>query len=172
MNGEYIKRMDDDRFLGLTLGTVEDVFKNAGAAVPAPEVLKKIALLVKTRISTLAEIPEKIGFLAALQDYDTELYCHKKMKTDREISLKALGIIEKAFGDSPEVKENFVSDKIYEFLLGVAAENELKNSQLLWPLRTAVSGLPATPGGATELAEILGYDETMRRIADGIARLS
>lgn len=172
MNGEYIKRMDDDRFLGLTLGTVEDVFKNAGAAVPAPEVLKKIALLVKTRVSTLAEIPEKIGFLAALQDYDTELYCHKKMKTDREISLKALGIIEKAFGDSPEVKENFVSDKIYEFLLGVAAENELKNSQLLWPLRTAVSGLPATPGGATELAEILGYDETMRRIADGIARLS
>ncbi len=172
MNGEYIKRMDEDRFLGLTLDTVKKVFEDAGTEVPSPETLRKIALLVKTRISTLAEIPEKISFIAKLPDYDTELYCHKKMKTDREISLASLKIIEEAFENDPSVKDDFVSDKIYEFLLGVAASKELKNSQLLWPLRTAVSGLPATPGGATELAEILGYDETLRRIRDGISRLS
>jgi len=172
MNGEYIKRMDDEKFLSMTLDTVKKVFEDANAPVPSPEVLKKIALLVKTRISTLAEIPEKTGFLAKLPDYDNELYVHKKMKTDTEISLKSLKVTEEAFEASSEIKANWNSQAIYEFLIGVAEKNELKNSQILWPLRTAVSGLPATPGGATELAEILGYDETMRRIKDGIKRLT
>ncbi len=172
MNGEYIKRMDDEKFLPMTLDTVKKVFEDANVAVPDSDILKKIALLVKTRINTLAEIPEKIGFLAVLPDYDNELYVHKKMKTDREISLQSLKVTEEAFEASPSVKDNWNSQAIYEFLIGVAEKNGLKNSQILWPLRTAVSGLPATPGGATELAEILGYDETMRRIKDGIKRLS
>lgn len=48
---------------------------------------------------------------------------------------------------------------------------EMKNGQVLWPVRTALTGKQFTPGGAIEIAYILGKDESLRRIAIGIERL-
>ena len=53
----------------------------------------------------------------------------------------------------------------------LAKENGLKNGQILWPVRTALSGKPSSPGGATELAVILGKEETLKRISTGIELL-
>ena len=167
MNGEYIRRMDDGAFAELAGPYIEKVL--GGKATP--ELTRKLALLIKPRISIFSEIPSKIGFLAELPDYSTEIYVHKKMKTDEAVSLEALKLLEEALPSGGFAERGFSSPELYEYLCGLAAERGLKNSQLLWPLRTAVSGLAATPGGATELAEILGYEETMRRIRDGISRL-
>ena len=168
MNGEYIRRMDDDAFVKLAEPCISAVLTDKAT----PALVQKLALLIKPRINILSEIPDKIGFLAELPDYSTEIYVHKKMKTDEAVSLEALKLLSDSLGERPDfAQDGFVSQELYEYLCGLAAEHGLKNSQILWPLRTAVSGLAATPGGATELAEILGYDETMRRIGDGIRRL-
>lgn len=48
---------------------------------------------------------------------------------------------------------------------------EMKNGQVLWPVRTALTGKQSTPGGAIEVAYILGKDESLRRIQTGIEKL-
>ena len=61
---------------------------------------------------------------------------------------------------------------VQELGFGLAAANELKNGRIMWPVRVAVSGKPTTPGGAVELCQILGRDETLRRIRLGIEQLT
>lgn len=48
----------------------------------------------------------------------------------------------------------------------------IKSGQMFWPVRIAVSGQLVTPGGAAEIAEVLGKEETIARIKTGIERLS
>ena len=67
--------------------------------------------------------------------------------------------------------EDFTNDVLYETLMNFVKEAGIKNSQVLWPIRTAVSGKQMTPGGATEIMEIIGKDETLRRIRIGIEKL-
>ena len=55
--------------------------------------------------------------------------------------------------------------QLYECLMGLAKSMEFKNGQILWPVRTALSGKPSSPGGATELAVILGKEETIRTVS-------
>ena len=129
---------------------------------------KKIADLCKTRIEVFPDIPEKIDFFEALPEYDTAMYTHKKMKTNSENSLVALTELYDALSrlDSFNIAdvENVVKDYV--------AEKEIKNGQALWPLRTAVSGKQMTPGGAYEIMEILGKEESLNRIRTGIAMLT
>jgi glutamyl/glutaminyl-tRNA synthetase len=47
----------------------------------------------------------------------------------------------------------------------------MKNGQMLWPLRTALSGKPSTPGGAFDIADILGKEESISRIKIAIDKL-
>jgi glutamyl-tRNA synthetase len=47
----------------------------------------------------------------------------------------------------------------------------VKNGIVLWPVRTAVSGKSFTPGGAYEIADIIGKAETIKRIKIGIEKL-
>ena len=51
-------------------------------------------------------------------------------------------------------------------------EKGCKNGYVMWPIRTAVSGKQMTPGGATELMEVLGKEESLARIRKGIELLS
>ena len=67
--------------------------------------------------------------------------------------------------------EDFTNDVLYETLMNFVKEAGIKNSQVLWPIRTAVSGKQMTPGGATEIMEIIGKEETLRRIRIGIEKL-
>ena len=93
------------------------------------------------------------------------------MKTDREISLRALKLTRDLILRNDELEHEWTSPKLYEAFCLLASENEMKNSQILWPVRTALSGREVSPGGATELAEILGRGETMKRIEAGISKL-
>ena len=89
------------------------------------------------------------------------------MKTNEEISLNAL----KKLLPVLESTENWDNNTIYAEMTTLAKENEMKNGQILWPLRTALSGQPTSPCGASELAVLLGKDETIARIKSGIFRL-
>jgi len=127
-----------------------------------------IARILQPRTEVLSEIPEKLGFLNELADYNLDIYVHKKMKTTFENSLESL----KAAVPVLEGLLEWNGPSLHDALMALASELGIKNGQMLWPLRTALSGWEVTSGGAMEIAEILGRDESMRRIGIGIERLT
>ena len=162
MNGEYIKKMAEDEFFKKALPYIDEAVKTPGAD------RKKIAAMVQTRINFFKEIPALLDFIDDLPEYDAELYVHKKMKTDREISLTALNEARDRF----EKLTDWSEEALYNECLESVARLGVKNGQLFWPVRTALSGKPSSPCGATELAALLGKDESLRRIGVGIAKLT
>ena len=161
MNGEYMKAMDDDKFYEMALPYLKQV-------ITKDLDLRKIAGMVKTRIEVLPDIADLIDFFEAVPEYDIAMYTHKKMKTNPEISLEVLEKILPVL----EGTEDYSNDAMYELLCGFAKENGYKNGQILWPVRTALSGKQMTPAGATEILEILGKEESIRRIKAAIEKLS
>ena len=160
MNGEYLKAMDFDRFYEMA----EPYLKEA---VTKDYDLKKIAAMVKTRIEIFPDIKEHVDFFDALPDYDVAMYTHKKMKTNAETSLAAL----KDLLPRLEAQEDYTNDALYATLTVYVEEKGYKNGYVMWPVRTAVSGKQMTPGGATELMEVLGKEESLARIRRGIEML-
>ena len=161
MNGEYIKAMDFDKFYEMALPYIKEV-------ITKEMDFEKIAAMVKTRIEVFPDIKEHIDFLEALPEYDVEMYTHKKMKTNAETSLEVLTEILPKL----EAQDDYSNDALYAMLCDFVAEKGVKNGYVMWPIRTAVSGKQMTPGGATELMELLGKEESIARIKAGIALLS
>jgi len=160
MNGEYIKAMDFDTYYEMAKPYIDEVVKS--------EVDKrKLAEWVKTRIEVFPDIKELIDFVDELPEYDIEMYTHKKMKTNAESSLLVLKDILPIL----EEQEDFSNDALYSTLLKYIEEKGYKNGYVLWPVRTAVSGKQMTPAGATELMELFGKEETIKRIKAGIVKL-
>ena len=160
MNGEYIKAMDFDKFYDMALPFVKE-------AVKKDLNLEKIAGMVKTRIEVFPDIPALIDFFEAVPEYDVSMYTHKKMKTNPEISLEVLNKVIPVL----EGFDNYTNDALYELLCGFAKENGYKNGQVLWPVRTALSGKQMTPAGATEILEVLGKEESMKRLHAAVEKL-
>ena len=161
MNGEYIKAMDFDCFYQMAEPYIKEV-------VTKDYDLKKIATLVKTRIEIFPDIKDHIDFFEQLPEYDIAMYTHKKMKTNAETSLEVLTEILPRL----EAQEDYSNDALYAMLCDYVAEKGCKNGYVMWPIRTAVSGKQMTPGGATEIMEILGKEESLARIRKGIELLS
>ncbi|MBO5425997.1 MAG: glutamate--tRNA ligase [Lachnospiraceae bacterium] len=161
MNGEYIKAMDDERFYEMALPYINEV-------ITKPVDTKKIASMIKSRIEVFTDIKDQIDFFEAVPEYSIEMYTHKKMKTNAENSLVLL----KEVLPILEGMSSFDNDSLFEALSVFAKEHEYKTGFVMWPLRTAVSGKQATPGGATELMSVLGKEETITRIKAAIEKLS
>ena len=160
MNGEYIKAMDDDKFYEMALPYVKQV-------ITKDLDLKMIMDMVKTRIEVFPEIPELIDFFEEMPDYDIEMYTHKKMKTNSENSLEVLEELLPILEGQEDYSVDALHDKVFEYI----AKKECKNGQALWPLRTAVSGKQMTPAGAFEIMNVIGKDESIKRIKIGIEKL-
>ena len=160
MNGEYMKAMDEDKFYEIALPYIKQV-------ITKDLDLKKIAHMAKTRIEVLPDIPALIDFFEAVPEYDVSMYTHKKMKTNPEISLEVLEKILPVL----ETQEDYSNDALYELLCNFAKENGYKNGQVLWPIRTALSGKQMTPAGATEILEVLGKEESLKRIQAAVEKL-
>lgn len=161
-NGEYIKAMPPEKFAEIAEPYIRQVIKNPSVSA------KDLAALTQTRCQVLSEIPEKLDFFDELPDYDMALFSNKKMKTDPENALQTL----KAVRDTLENLDNWTQEGIHAALFGLVESLGVKNGIVLWPARVAVSGKMSTPGGAVEICAILGKDESLRRIQDGIERLS
>ena len=161
MNGEYLKAMDFDRFYEMARPYIEEV-------VTRDCDRKKIAALVKTRIEILPDIREQIDFFEAVPEYDVAMYTHKKVKTDPQKALEVL----KELLPILENQGDFSNDALFETLKAFAGEKGYKIGYVMWPIRTAVSGKQNTPGGATEIMEVLGKEESLKRIRAGVEKLS
>jgi len=160
-NSEYIRALTPDEFAGIAKPYIAKAIKTDRISADA------VASILQARCEKLSDIPGKIGFFEALPEYETELYVHKKSKTDKTISLDMLRAAETALSALPD----FTYEAVHDALVTLAEKLGVKNATLMWPLRIAVSGMAVTPGGAVELCWILGRDETLRRISDGIMRL-
>ena len=154
LNGEYVKALTDEEFFALARPFLEK------SKVNGVFDLKKIAKLLHSRVDVLGEIPEKIDWLAELTPYDLALFDNKKNKTSADVAKDLL----------PKIKEiiltidEFENDKIFATLSEKAGELGVKSGAIFWVLRIAITGQSVTPGGATELASLLGKEETVKRI--------
>ncbi|QOV20446.1 glutamate--tRNA ligase [Blautia liquoris] len=160
MNGEYIRKMDDEVFYKKALPYLKSVLKRDYD-------FRKIASMVKTRIEVLPEIPEMVDFFEKVPEYDVSMYEHKKMKTNQKTSLVVLKEVLPLIQD----QENFSNDALFDILRAYAKEQGYKTGYVMWPIRTALSGKQMTPAGATEILEILGKDESAARITAAIEKL-
>ena len=160
MNGEYIKAMDNEKFYEMALPYVKEV-------ITKDLDLNMIMDMVKTRIELFPEIPEMIDFFEEMPDYDIEMYTHKKMKTNSENSFEVLEELLPILEGTDDYSVDGLHDLVFEYI----AKKECKNGQALWPLRTAVSGKQMTPAGAFEIMNVIGKDETIKRIKIGIEKL-
>ena len=160
MNGEYMKKMDDDKFYEMALPYLkETITKDLD--------FHKIAAMVKTRIEVFPDIKDHVDFFEKVPEYETSMYVHKKMKTNEETSLQVLSEVQPLL----EAQEDFSNDALFEMLSAYAKEHGYKVGYVMWPIRTALSGKQMTPAGATEILEVLGKEESLVRIQAAIAKL-
>ena len=162
LNGEYIRELSEDDFYAHALPYLEK------SAVYGKFDLKKIAKLLHGRVEALGEIPEKIDWIVSLPEYDLALFDNKKNKTDREVAKTLL----------PEIKawleeiDDFSNDNLFTALSEKAKEKGVKSGSVFWVMRIAITGMAVTPGGATEIAELLGKTETLARIDKSLGYLT
>jgi len=160
-NSEYIRAMPPQEFAEAAEPYIKKTIKNEEISTSA------VANILQARCEKLSDIPAKIDFIDKLQDYDTELFVHKKSKTDKAVSQDMLTHAHNAF----EHLENWTIEAIHGLLLALAEKLGVKNATLMWPLRIAISGRAVTPGGAVEICYILGRGEVLRRINIGLENL-
>ena len=162
INFEYIKALSPEAFAEKAKAVIgEDLL----AEIENADLLCRN---LQPRTEVLGEIPDQLGFIREVPDYDNELYCNKKMKTDPATALEALQIL-------LPVLEG-VTDWSPETIFAACAERcaalEKKNGWLLYPLGIALAGTRSTPGGGTDLAVILGREKTLERVKKAIEKLS
>ena len=160
-NGEYIRKMSDEEFLVHAKPYFEEIA--AGQA----ELYPLLTEILKPRITRFPQISEKLVFIPALPDYDTELYVHKKSKTTLEGSLEMLPLCKERLTSVSD----WTADGLRDSLSQMAESMEVKNALVMWPLRIAITGTAVTPGGAIEALLLLGKDESLRRVDAGIQKL-
>lgn len=160
LNSEYFKAMSDEEFYELALPYIKEVISKDLDFV-------KIAKMVRTRIEVFTDIKDHIDFFETLSDYDIEMFNNKKSKCNKEIALSILQEVLPIL----EGVDDYSNDNLYAVLTDYAAKKEYKTGLVMWPIRTAVSGKQMTPGGATELMELIGKEESVSRIKKGIEKL-
>ena len=160
-NSEYIRAMSPEDFAKAAEPYIRQSVKNPAYDAAA------IAALLQQRTEVLTDIPEKVDFFDELPEYDTELFVHKKSKSDKDSSKDVLQKIIPIFEALPAWDD----EHIMGAMVGLAEAMEAKNAKVMWPVRIAAAGKAVTPGGAVEICRILGKDETLRRLNVAIEKL-
>lgn len=162
MNAEYTRRLDPGAFTSYA----EPYYEKAGIERMDREILCRI---LQPRVERFDQIPEMVDFLAKLDEsYPLDMYTNKKSKTNPEVAKNVLDIAITALEGLDEWRER----EVHDVLLGLAEKNGFKNGTMLWPVRIALAGRQVTPGGAIEIAVLLGREEGLRRLSLGRARLN
>ena len=161
-NWEYIRKMDFDKYLAMVTPWFDQVLAGKGIDY------RRLAQLMQERTEVFNRVPDMVKFLGELPEYDIDLYTHKKMKTNPEVAKAALEMVKPII----ESIDNWTEETIHDVLMAAIAQAGLKNGAVLWPLRIAISGQASTPGGAIEIAWLLGKAETLRRLDAGLAKLA
>lgn len=163
MNGEYLRKMTPDQFTD----TVKPWVLKALPHLNDNKTINKIASMIQKRTDVLGEVPASLDFLAKINTIDPDLYYHKRMKSEKDSAAEILPVALEAI----ENLEDWNHDGIYGCLSETAKLLQVKNGKLMWPVRIALTGKAVTPGGAIEIADILGKEETIKRIKSAIRQL-
>lgn len=161
LNSEYLKEMSFEEFNEIATPYYEK------SEIQGKYDYMKLSKLLKDRVEILSEIPEKVNFLMHFGEFDTAMFEHKKMKITKEIALNALKKCQEIL---PAV-ENWTDENLKALLMETAQQMQIKTGQIFLPLRLAITAAASTPGGATEMAELLGKEETLKRLAFSIELL-
>ena len=154
LNGEYLKAMTPDEFYKVSLPYILKI--KAGGKFNDYE----ISRLMQTRVDVLSDIPEKIDFLVDFDEYDVNMYVHQKMKVDFNVAKRALKVVFDALAGL----DDWTEDAIKDAMKSSAEANGMKGGQVMFSVRVALTGQPSTPGGAVEMAVVLGKEESLRRL--------
>lgn len=160
MNGCYIRNLSAEDFHKLAMPWYEKCLTRKVD-------LEFLSKVLQPRVETLGDICTNTDFIEQLPDYDISLFCNKKMKTDETVAKEALLA-------ASEVLKNtsvWTNESLFAALKELAEAKGLKNGQILYPVRIALSGKETTPGGATELAVVLGKEETLKRMTTALEKL-
>lgn len=160
-NGEYIRKMSPEEFTSYAMPYYKE-------AVTSRELhWDKLCGILQQRVTRFTQIPEMIDFFDKLPEYDAEMFVNKKSKTN----LENAPVMLKAVTDRLTALESWDKDSIHDCLINLAQELEVKNGTVMWPARIAAAGKKVTPGGAVEILEILGRDESLARLNLGLKKL-
>ncbi|MBQ3492828.1 MAG: glutamate--tRNA ligase [Clostridia bacterium] len=154
LSGEYIKEMTAEEFKEKAYSFL----KESKAFGKYDE--DKLLAISKGRVQIYSEIPEKINFLEEFGKYDLNLFENQKQKASKELAIKILPQIKEVLSQVCE----WNNSALFTALVELSAKLEIKKQALLWITRIAITGFESTAGGATEIADILGKEETLRRI--------
>ncbi len=160
MNAEYVRKLTPEEFTRHAL----PYYEQAGVANMDKDILCRI---LQPRTEIFTQISDVVDFLIVLPEYDAELFTNKKSKTDSVVSAEVLDFVIPALEALPAWTE----EALHETLLGMAQAREMKNGTLLWPVRISLAGKLVTPGGAIEIATLLGREESLRRLKLGRSKL-
>ena len=161
-NAEYIRKLPFDEYLKM----VTPWFDKALAGKQFD--YKRLAELMQSRTEVFNRVPDMVRFLVEMPEYDLDLYNNKKMKTNPDVAKESLTLVKPVL----EGIEDWSEANIHDTVMAAIAESGKKNGAVLWPLRIAISGLASTPGGAFEIAYLLGKEETLRRLNSSMEKLS
>ena len=161
INSHYIKQLSPAEFLTKAKPFIQQTVKRTDVD------FELIASTLQTRTEFLSDIPQQVDFIDSLPDYSTDLFVSKKMKTTKESSLTVLVDVLPIFQNTTDYSVSNLHNILMQYIEKCGA----KNGFVLWPIRTALSGKQFTPGGAIELAAILGKNDVVERIELAINKL-
>ena len=160
-NEQYIKAMSAEEFTERAMPYYKEVFGDSDVDY------SKFAGILQQRLEKFTDIPEKIKFFAELPEYEKDIFINKKSKTNLE---NAPVNLKEAY-ERLKALPNWTFDAIHDCLINMAVEKELKNGTVMWPVRIAAAGQKVTPGGAIEILDILGREESLKRLEKGLEKL-
>ncbi len=161
-NGEYIHKLPFDTYFAHAKPWLEKVLD------PARFDLRRLAEMLQSRTDVFNQLPDMVSFLAEMPAYDSALYTHKKMKTDPQVALAAIDVALPVL----EGLSDWSEAALHDALMAAIAASGMKNGQVLWPVRIAITGRESTPGGAIEMAYLIGKPESVARLKAARARLT
>ena len=163
-NAEYVRRLSPEAYLEKATPWLSRVLD------PEKFDFKRLCELLQGRTEVFSDLPQMVDLLAEMPDFTPDLYVHKKMKTNPEVALSALRLAKPVLESIPA--SDWQEQRIHDDVMAAIAESGMKNGQILWPLRIAISGKASTPGGAFEIAYLLGRDETLSRLERSLNALN
>ena len=150
LNSCYVKELSDEEFHAYALPFYEKLDYLKGYD------LKYLSSLLKNRCEIFSDVEKLTAFLTEFEGFDLDLFVNAKWKTDRDLAKKMIP-------DLTELCENSF-DSLHDGLVAYAEKAGYKKGQVLWIFRIAITGAQNTPGGATEMAALLGKDEVIKRL--------
>ena len=153
LNGVYLRDMSDDAFHEAALPYIKK-------AVKRDIDTRFTAKMIQERVEILSDIEEQLDFIDTLPEYSSDLYENPKMKVSKDTVAPVLAEIKTLLQNTTTWEKDHMQAELKELVTRLG----LKNGQVLYPLRVALSGKSQTPGGGVEIAVLLGKEETLNRL--------